>query len=149
VQAPHIAPQTTQPITQEQDTAINLSNTPEEPAQEIYTEDRSVTQIGEALFFEDSISISGEGYSLQKHTDYAVVRILFDDDGKIVKVEHLSDLPWKKIDNSTIFLKRGANLTRISRHFSIPIAKLMDCNPQIKNPNKLQQLTKLKLNCQN
>lgn len=106
---------------------------------------QEVIQLGEAKFFTDSFTVNGEGYTLNKHTDYAVIRILFDDDGKIMKVETLSDLPWKVIDKNTIYLKRGANLTRVSRHFKIPIDDLLNANPTIKNPNHLPALTRLKL----
>lgn len=113
---------------------------------ELHVEDEAV-QLGEAKFFTDSFTVDGEGFSLKKGTDYAVIRILFNDDGKIQKVETLSDLPFKVIDKNTIYLKRGANLTRVSRHFGIPIQKLLDCNPKISDPNHLEAMTRLKLNC--
>jgi hypothetical protein len=110
------------------------------------TEDQ-VTTTGEAYFFKDSIEVLGEGFEFRKHVSYGRVLILFDDDGKIVKVETMESLPFKQIDKNTIYLLRGANLTMISRHFGIPIERLIHCNAEIRNPDHIPALTRLKLNC--
>lgn len=104
---------------------------------------------GEASFYQDSVSVWGEGFAFGRKTDYNVVRILFDDDGKIIKVETMSDLPFKVIDKNTIYLNRGANLTMIARYFKTSKEKLLECNPRIKNPNHVEAFTRLKIRCSN
>ena len=124
-----------------------VQDTVTEIANDITLSDENLIQIGEAYFYEDSLEVIGEGFHFQRKTPYGVVRILFDEDGKICKVETMTSMPFKQIDKNTIFLSKGANLTMISRHFGVPIQRLMDCNTNIKNPNKIPALTRLKLNC--
>lgn len=106
-----------------------------------------ITQLAEARFFQDSIAVSGEGYSLDKRIAYKSVTIYFDDDSKVIRTEVNQDIPFKLIDKNTIYLYRGATLSRVSRYYQVPIQRLLDCNSQIKNPNKLPAMSRLKLNC--
>lgn len=122
----------------EDTTTIDLSES--EPEERI--------QLGQARFFEDSVYVEGEGFKFQRHTPYGRVLILFDDDGKITKVETMTSLPFRQVDKNTIYLLKGATLTNVSRYFKVPIQKLWDCNPNIKNPDRIPALTYLKLNCQ-
>jgi hypothetical protein len=105
--------------------------------------------MGEAYFYRDSVVVAGEGFGFSRTTDYKVVRIIFDDDGKIVKVETISDLPFKIIDKNTIYLNRGANISMIARYFKTSKEKILDCNPRIKNPNHIEAFTRLKIRCSN
>ena len=117
--------------------------------EESYTEptEQEVTVVGEAFFFKDSLAVTGDGFEFRKQVPYSRVLILFDEDGKISKVETLTGLPFKQVDKNTIYLLKGANLTLISRHFGIPIDRLTECNPKIKDRDHIPALTRLKLNC--
>ena len=108
--------------------------------------DTVIQSIGMAEFFHDSVVVAGEGFSFTRATEYNVVRILFDDDGKIAKVETMASQPWKVLNKNTIYLLRGANLNTIARHFGVTKEKLRECN-KIKNENHIEAFTKLRLNC--
>lgn len=113
--------------------------------EEVFDSD-SIEMTGSAVFYKDSVFVTGKGFIFSRNVDYNVVRVLFDDDGNIIKVETMANNPWKQIDKNTIYLLRGANLSSIARTFGVTKEKLLRCN-NIKNPNHIEAFTKVKLNC--